>query len=204
MRDFLFAKIKKKIIYNNSFNIFHYKMKYFPKLIWEKVYLSPLNPDDAEVLAKWMNDMEITDWTHKSPKVFWLLECKERLEKSSKWNNFQFAIIKKKWDELIWTTGLFDVNHINQTAELGIMIWEKNEHNKWYWTDAITTLLNFGFNTLNLYNIYLWAKSFNKNWIACYKKCGFKEIWTRHHCEYCNGERYDLIFMEVLKPDWKK
>ena len=82
--------------------------------------------------------------------------------------------------------------------------WEKNEHNKWYWTDAITTLLNFGFNTLNLYNIHLWAKSFNKNWIACYKKCGFKEIGIRHHCEYCNGERYDLIFMEVLKSDWKK
>lgn len=200
----LFAKKIKNFI--NLIDLYFFKkiMKYFPKLIWEKVYLSPLNPDDAEILTKWMNDMEITDWTHKSPVIYWLLQSKNRLEKKPDWINFQFAIIKKKWDELIWTTWLYNVNHINQTAELGIMIWDTQNHNKWYWEDAIKALLNFWFNTLNLYNIYLWVKAFNKNWIACYKKCGFKEIWTRHHCEYCNGERYDLIMMEILKPDWQE
>lgn len=179
-------------------------MKYFPKLIWRKVYLSPLNPDDAEILTKWMNNMEITNWTHKSPHIYWLQQSKNRLEKVSEWDNFPFAIVRKESDEFIWTLWLYDVNFINQTAELGIMIWDPQNHNKWYGEDAINTLLSFGFNTLNLYNIYLWAKSFNKNWIACYKKCGFKEIWTRHHCEYCDGERYDLILMEVLKPNFKK
>lgn len=179
-------------------------MKYFPKLIWEKVYLSPRNPDDAEIVTKWLNDMTITDNTHKSPKIFWLQETKIRLEEIVKWDNCPFAIIKKDWDEFIWTTGLYKVNHINQTAELGIMIWDPQNHNKWYGEDTINTLLDFWFNTLNLYNIYLCVKSFNKKWFSCYKKCGFKEIWTRHHCEYCNGERYDLIMMEILKPDREK
>ena len=179
-------------------------MKYFPKLIWKKVYLSPLNPEDIEIVTKWMNDMEVTNWTHKSPKIFWLQKTKMRFEEIVKWKNYPFAIVKKNGDEFIWTTWLYEVNFINKTAVLGIMIWEKNEHNKWYWTDAIKALLDFWFNTLNLYNIYLEVKSFNKNWITCYKKCGFKEIWTRHHCEYCNWERYDLIMMEVLKPDFHK
>lgn len=179
-------------------------MKYFPKLIWEKVYLSPLNPEDAEIMTKWMNNMEITNGTHKSPQIFWLAQCKNRLENSTKWNSFPFAIIEKNWDKLIWTTTLDSVNFINQTASLGIMIWDIQNHNKWYGEDAINTLLDFWFNTLNLYNIYLWVKSFNKGWIACYKKCGFKEIWTRHHCEYCQWEWHDLIFMELMKPDREK
>ena len=105
-------------------------MKYFPKLIWEKVYLSPLNPDDAEIVTKWMNDMEITNWTHKSPRIFWLQKAKMRFEEIVKWKNYPFAIVKEDGDEFIWTTWLYEVNFINQTAELGIMIWEKDEHNK--------------------------------------------------------------------------
>lgn len=180
-------------------------MKYFQKLIWEKVYLSPLNPDDAEIFAKWNNDHRITDWTHWTPRMITLKVQREYLEEAStKKDSYQFAIVKKNNNNPVWILWLHKVNWINKTATLWIMIWEIDEHNKWYWTDAITTLLWFAFNTLNLYNVYLDVKSFNEKAIACYKKCGFKEIWVRHHCEYCNGVWYDLIFMEALKPDREK
>ena len=182
-------------------------MKYFQKLIWEKIYLSPPNPDDFEIVTKWMNDMEITNLTEIMPETFWLYQWKARFDELVKWKYFQnypFAIIKKRWDKFIWTIWLYDLDFIGQSAELHITIWEKDEHNKWYWTDAITTLLKFGFNTLNLYNINLWVKSFNDRAIACYKKCGFKEVWTKHHTQYYNWKRYDLIIMEILKPNREK
>ena len=65
-------------------------------------------------------------------------------------------------------------------------------------------MLSFAYNTLNMYNIYLRVKSFNKKAIACYKKVWFEEIWTRHHCQYCDGEWYDLVSMEMLRPDWQE
>ena len=72
-------------------------MKYFQKLIWEKVYLSPLNPDDCEVFAKWNNDHRITDWTHWTPRMITLKVQKEYLEEaSSKKDSYQFAIVKKR------------------------------------------------------------------------------------------------------------
>ena len=177
-------------------------MKYFPKLIWEKVYLSPLNPDDAEVLTKWRCDERISKNTTMISQVPTLAWEKKWLEEEH--STYTFAIVKKEWDELLWTIELWDVNFINQTAELWIAIWNFEEHNKWYGTDAVKTIIEFGFNTLNLYNISLRVKSFNENWIACYKKCGFKEVWAKHHSQYYNGERYDLILMEVLKPDREK
>ena len=177
-------------------------MKYFPKLIWEKVYLSPLNPDDAEILTKWTCDENIVKNTTMLAKVPSVVKEREWLENGH--SPYCFAIVKKEWDEFIWTIELWDVNFINQTSELWIAIWNVDDHNKWYWTDAIKTLISFGFNTLNLYNIHLWVKSFNERGIACYKKCGFKEYWRRHHCEYYNWKRYDLIFMEILKPSWQR
>jgi len=179
-------------------------MKYFPKINWDKIYLSPINPDDYEIFAKWNNDSRITDWTHWTPRMISLQKQKDFLEESSKNGNYQFVIVKKDDDSPLWMVWLYHIKRTNRTAELWIMIWEFDEHNKWYWTDAINAVLKFAYHTLDLYNICLDVKSFNKKAITCYKKCGFKEIWTRHHCEYCNGERYDLILMEILKPDREK
>ena len=33
-------------------------MKYFKKLVGDKIYLSPRNIEDAEIYAKWINDFE--------------------------------------------------------------------------------------------------------------------------------------------------
>ena len=36
-------------------------MKYFKKLVGEKVYLSPMNIEDAEIYTKWLNDFNVTN-----------------------------------------------------------------------------------------------------------------------------------------------
>ena len=179
-------------------------MKYFPKISRGNVYLSPLNPEDYEILTKWMNDSRITNGPHWGPRMITLQKEKSYLEKLPNNREYEFAIVRKNDDKLLWLTWLFRVNHINQTAELWITIWEFDEHNKWYWTYAINALLSFAYDTLNLYNISLWVKSFNGKAIACYKKCWFQEVWIKHHCEYCDWERYDCILMEILKSDWQE
>ena len=96
-------------------------MKYFQKLIWEKIYLSPLNPDDFEIVTKWMNDMEITNLTEIMPETFWLYQWKARFDELVKWKYFQnypFAIIKKRWDKFIWTIWLYELDFIGQSAEV--------------------------------------------------------------------------------------
>ncbi len=179
-------------------------MKYFPKISRGNVYLSPIHTDDYELFTKWMNDKRITDWITTWPQIISITSEKERLENVAKSWEYNLAIIRKDGDKLLWTVWLFHIDHINQSAELWISIGDFDEHSKWYGADAINAMLSFSYDTLNLYNVFLQVKSFNKKAIACYKKVWFQEIWTRHHCQYCNGKWHDLVIMEMLKPDWQK
>ena len=43
---------------------------------------------------------------------------------------------------------------------------------------------------------------FNSRAIACYKKCGFKEMGRRRQCNYINGKYYDTIHMDILKEEF--
>lgn len=180
-------------------------MKYFPKITRGNVYLSPSNIEDVEKITKRLNNMHITDLFQVSHKIYGIEQWKKLIDYyyNKDWNYF-FSIVQTDWNEFIGMLWLSDIDFINQTCELSIMIWEIENHNKWYWADAVNAALSYAFNTLNLYNISLCVKEHNKNAIACYKKVWFQEIWTRHHCRYCNWERYDLILMEILKPDWQK
>jgi len=180
-------------------------MKYFPKISRGNVYLSPTNIEDAEKITKRLNNMYITDLFQVSHKIYGIEKWKNLIEYyyNKDWDYF-FSIIQNDWNEFIGMLWLSDIDFINQTCELSILIWEIENHNKWYWADAINAVLSYAFNTLNLYNISLCVKEHNKNAIACYKKVWFQEIWTRHHCRYCNWERHDLILMEILKPNWEK
>ena len=44
-------------------------MKYFKKLIGERIYLSPRNSEDVEKYTEWMNDFETTDYTGRSHQI---------------------------------------------------------------------------------------------------------------------------------------
>ena len=41
-------------------------MKYFKKLIGDRIYLSPRNSEDIEVFTEWLNDFETTDYLGRS------------------------------------------------------------------------------------------------------------------------------------------
>ena len=47
-------------------------MKYFKKLLGEKIYLSPRNTEDVEKFTEWMNDFETTDYTGRSAYIITL------------------------------------------------------------------------------------------------------------------------------------
>ena len=44
-------------------------MKYFKKLVGERIYLSPRNLEDVEKYTEWMNDFNITDYTGRSHQI---------------------------------------------------------------------------------------------------------------------------------------
>lgn len=177
-------------------------MKYFKKIVGEKVYLSPVNSLDVELFCKWLNDSRTTDGIDKTKDVVTIENETEYLTDTAKKGSYQFAIVDSETDNLIGICGFNNIDHINQSAEVGIFIGEEEKRSKGYGTCALNLLLSYGFNTLNLYSIYLGVYSFNERAYNCYKKVGFKDIGRRRKCRYYNGKRYDLIYLDILKEEF--
>lgn len=180
-------------------------MRYYKKLIGERIYLSPINPDDSPKYCEWLNDLEISKNLLIASKVFGEKFEKEILEKMSKGSKTDqvMAIIDNEKDLLIGNCGLHDIDHHQQTAEFGILIGNKEYHNKGYGTEAAKLILDFGFNILNLHNIYLKAFSYNKRAIRSYEKCGFKTIGLRREASLINGQYHDEVLMDLLASEFK-
>lgn len=177
-------------------------MKYFKKLIGDRIYLSPRNVEDVEIFTKWLNDFDTTDYIVRSSNLLTLTSEKKYLEDHSG-DEKVFAIVTEKEDKLIGTVSLEKINNVNRTATLGVFIGDKEYRSKGYGTEAIKLILDFGFRYLNLNNIKLDVLEFNERAIACYKKCGFKEYGRRRKAVFLNGKYYDSISMDILSDEFK-
>lgn len=177
-------------------------MKYFKKLIGDRIYLSPRNPEDAEIFTNWLNDFETTDYIGKSHNLISLNGEKDFLESNSN-PECTFVIVTLDNNQMIGTVSLESIDHVNRCATLGIFIGEKNFRSKGYGTEAIRLILEYGFKYLNLENINLDVMSFNERALACYKKCGFKEYGRRRKCKFVNDKYYDQVSMDILKEEFE-
>lgn len=179
-------------------------MKYFKKLIGDRIYLSPRNSQDVETFTKWLNDFQVTDYIDRSGSIVTLEGEKQYLEQTESEQKRQFVIVTLDKDEMIGTVGLERINYINRYATLGVFIGEEAYRNGGYGTEAINMILDYGFNYLNLNSIQLDVFAFNERAIACYKKCGFKEMGRRRQATFVNGKYYDTIQMDILKEEFKQ
>ena len=178
-------------------------MKYFKKLVGERIYLSPRSTEDAETFTEWMNDFETTDYLGRSGCLISLEGEKKYLEENNN-KEASFVIVTLEKNQMIGTVSLEDINSINRTATLGIFIGEKSFRSNGYGTEAIRLLLDYGFNYMNLNNIKLDVMEFNERAIKCYKKCGFKEYGRRRKASFINGKYYDVIGMDILAEEFKE
>ncbi len=178
-------------------------MKYFKKLLGDRIYLSPRNPEDVEKFTEWLNDFEVTDYTRRSGQIM-SLEGERKYFQENANAEATFAIVTLNDDKLIGTVGLEEIDHMNRIATLGIFIGDKEYRNNGYGTEAIRLLLDYGFNYMNLHTIKLEVMSFNERAFNCYKKCGFKETGKIRENTFINGKYYDTITMDILENEFNE
>ncbi len=180
-------------------------MKYFKKIAGEKVYLSPLNPDDEEdvkAYTKWVNDLSLSIGLGAAHSIYSVKSEKEFLQDLVKQGHL-YAIVLMDGDELIGNCSLFEIDHINRTAGMGLFIGEESHRNKGYGTEAVQLIVEYGFRMLNLNNIMLKVFEFNKPAISCYQKAGFRISGRRTGGCLVDGNYHDELFMEILSRDLK-
>lgn len=177
-------------------------MKYYKKLLGDRIYLSPRNTEDYEIFAEWLNDPQVADYIGRSGKIMTNEGEKEYLEKN---NNPEatFSIVDLNNDKLLGSISIEAIDHLNRCGTLGIFIGDGNYRNNGYGTEAIKLVLEYGFKYLNLKNIKLDLVSANERAYRCYQKCGFKEYGRRRKCYFINGKYYDKISMDILDEEFE-
>lgn len=178
-------------------------MRYFKKLIGDKCYLSPINIDDYEKYAEWLNDFNVVKYLSLAPELITLDKEKKIIERLADSDDKIFGIISIEDDKLIGNVGLHNINYINRRAMLGIFIGEIKKQNQGIGQDAIELILDFGFNLLNLNSIYLYCLDFNKKAKKCYINCGFREVGRYRESRIINGEKFDGVIMDILSSEFK-
>jgi len=160
---------------------------------------------DLERNTRWINDREVTRFLQMRYQMSGLAEEAWMRDLTSKPISYEraFFAIETKDGVHIGNTNLFNASPENRSAELGIMIGEKEYWSRGFGTDALTTLARFGFDEMNLNRIQLTVYSFNERAQAAYRKAGFVEEGRLRQAMYRQGVYHDILVMGLLRDEFE-
>ena len=103
-------------------------------------------------------------------------------------------------DDIIGFITLRRINFINGTGKLTVFIGEGN-HGKGIGPEAITLMLWYAFNTLNLRKINADVFAFNEQSLRCFEKLGFRRQGVLENEYFVDGQYHDDVLLCIFKED---
>tara|TARA_B100000674_G_scaffold146725_1_gene116121 strand:+ start:2038 stop:2553 length:516 start_codon:yes stop_codon:yes gene_type:complete len=151
------------------------------------------------LIPKWLADKEVTKYLYRG-------KIPTKNAENRYLSDIEFEIYDKSMseEEVIGCGGIHQVNWISRSAELRIMIGNKDYWGMGIGKLAIKELMNYGFQTLNMNRLWLGVNEHNQQAYHAYKKCGFVEEGRLKEEFFKDGLYCDIIRMGILKNDYDK
>lgn len=170
----------------------------------EKVILRSLKKEDQIKTVFWRNDAVIKKNLLLHPfLVSELLEEEwyNSILSSTNNKNIYLGIERISDSQLIGIVSLMDINWVNRNCKFGFFIGEEKDRTSGFGSEALDLTINFVFNSLNLFKIYLEVAEFNQGAINLYKKYGFQVDGSLRSHFFCEGKWHNVIVMSLLKEN---
>ena len=167
----------------------------------KKVNLRPFKKDDVPTLTRWINDPEVREF------ILAFLPQTEKQEEEwfnklgSDDKNIVLGIETKE-GVLIGSMGIHQILWVDRVCTTGAIIGNKENWGKGYGTDAKMILLDYIFNTLNMWKVCSNVIEYNKRSLQYSTKCGYKPDGIRKKHIFKKGQYWDLIHLGLFKDDW--
>lgn len=171
------------------------------------IRLVAVNPEkDAELMAKWSQDSEFLRFFDTAPaRPSLSRNAREWMDQAgTKESEFPFYIRTLADDRPLGYIGLEDVSWSNGDAFVGVGLGDRNDWGKGFGTDAMRVILRYAFSELNLWRVSLNVFEYNPRAIRSYEKIGFTVEGRCRQFLNRDGQRWDLIYMGILKEEWEK
>ena len=157
---------------------------------------------DLEALYRFKNDIDVTATLGGSPRFLSRKDVAEwidfhRLQK----DEMLWTIADSETDACIGHVGFYSIQHVNRSAEWGILIGEKGLWGAGLGRACLDVTVRFGFDELNLNRIELSVLTTNQRARNLYMSAGFVEEGIKRQAVFRNGQYVDLVCMAVLRED---
>jgi len=168
----------------------------------KKTILRPLNKKtDLESCVRWINDPEVIQYvsmylpSSEQDEEKWFDDLQKRKEDV-------ILAIETLEGKFIGITGLHRINWKDRTAGHGVIIGERDCWGYGYGIDSHLVLLEYAFNTLNLYKIYSSVIAFNERSKNYHLACGYHIEGTQRNQIFKKGKYWDLFLFGVFEEEW--
>tara|TARA_A100001515_G_scaffold125947_1_gene110962 strand:- start:2581 stop:3105 length:525 start_codon:yes stop_codon:yes gene_type:complete len=169
-----------------------------------KIYLGPVEEESIEQLRLWRNQPYLRKYFREFREINKKMQSQwfeNKVVKDPNQVNFQIHDFESK--KLIGHCGLYYINWIHRHAEFGIYIGDQNYRSGGYGSDALRTLISYGFNDLNLNKIWCEVYS-NNDALAIYEHLGFKKEGVLRQHYYNEGKYWNSTILSLLKSEFNK
>jgi RimJ/RimL family protein N-acetyltransferase len=164
------------------------------------IRLRPFERPDLDLLLRWRNDLEVTEFL--STLDMSAAEAELWFWRYVGTPNAYFYVIEVG-DTPIGCVGIRGINRRAQSGILDIVIGEKAEWGHGYGTDAVHTIVAHAFGALGLESVTLEVLPFNERAIRAYERCGFRVTGTNTADEYDRrGRRWRPLEMRVTRAEF--
>jgi RimJ/RimL family protein N-acetyltransferase len=175
------------------------------KLVGERVELRRHARENYRLYGEWYGDREIwrlTSWAASPLSA----SAVERLFEDRELSNTDdsFAIHLKDAEDPIGVISLMNISEANDSAELSVIVGYPEDRHQGYGAEAISMLLDYGFEELGLNRVGLSVFEFNEDAISTYEKLGFREEGCLRKALKRDGTFYDAILMSILESEWRE
>lgn len=176
-----------------------------PIIAHGSVYLRAAERDDMVRFVAWINDNRTSRTLgFRAPISIPMEEAWfERMVADQGKGGYVFTVCLLADDRPIGSVSLMNLDLVNGSAGLGIMIGEPGDRGRGHGTDTLEAIIAFGFDSLRLERIWLDVFDFNPRARRVYERVGFKHEGVQRHAIFVDGHFFDDHRMAILSGEWR-
>ena len=166
----------------------------------ERVELRVTEREDVEFLQRARSDPDL-----RTPLTFVEPQTREQVEEfyestiSADNGDANFLVCRSGENDPIGEANLFRTEHDHAEIAYWLVPEARGEG---YATEAVSLLLDYGFETRGLHRAYARAVDFNDGSRALLERLGFAEEGRLREHEFLDGEYRDVVFYGLLRGEW--
>ena len=177
----------------------------FEEIITDRLILRKFTQESFDAIYSDMSQEEQLDILGLN-SIEKLLEEKEKYKKGLSTYNKKFLyhqLIDKKKSAIIGWCGFHTWYTDHNRAEIGYGLFDNNYKSKGIMSEAIVSIVNYGFHNMNLERIEAFVSPNNMPSIKLLKRIKFKEEGLLKHHYFDNNKMDDSIVFALLRFEYK-